>query len=79
MKSGTTYSNWDHRIMGVNMLSGWRPEGICNYNSCLHGGEGDMDVNRIQGCIQSVSKSRMRVGTTSVKQSKKYQHVIRWK
>ena len=42
----------DHRDAGTHMLSGQRLESICNYSSCLHGEEGDRDVNMTQGCIQ---------------------------
>jgi len=51
MKLGTTYRDWDHRVMGMHMLSGQRLKGICNYGICLHGEEEDGDVNRTQGCI----------------------------
>jgi len=61
------------------MLLGWRPEGICNYDSCLHGEEGDRGANMTQGHIQSVSESGMRAGmhATTVEQSKKHQFAIR--
>jgi len=43
-------------------LLGQRPEGICNYSSCLHGGRGDRDGEQGTGCIQSASESGMRAG-----------------
>jgi len=49
------------------MLLGQRMESIWNYSGCPHGEEGDRDVNRPQGNIQSVSELGMRAGmhTTS--------------
>jgi len=64
------------------MLLGWRLESICNYGGCLHGVEGDGDVNRRLRCIQTVSKLGMRAGmctTPTAEQSKEYLHAIRWK
>jgi len=68
-----------HRVTGTNMLSGWRPESICNYGSCQHGEEGDGDVNMTQRCIQLAFGSGMRAGThtTAAEQSKKHYHAIR--
>src|SRR5882724_13501169 len=43
---GTTYREWNHRVAGTSMLSGRGLGGICNYGGCLHGHEGDGDVNR---------------------------------
>jgi len=56
------------------MLSGQRLEGICNYGGCLHGGEGDEDVNTAQGRIQLASELVMRAGThiTTAEQSEKH-------
>ena len=42
------YREWYHRVAGTCKLSGWRLEGICNYGSCLNGGEGVRDANRAQ-------------------------------
>ena len=40
-----------HRFARTHTLLEWRPEGICNYGSCLHGGEGDRDANRSHGSL----------------------------
>ena len=63
------------------MLSGWGPEGICNYGGCPHGEEGDGGINRTQGHIQSISEPGMTAGmcATAAEQSKKSQSEIRWK
>jgi len=54
------------------MLSGWRPEGICNYVAVCMGGETGMQTG-YRGWHAIVSKSVMRAGmhTTAVEQSKK--------
>ena len=41
----------ENRTTGLqgHMLSGCRPEGICNYGSCPHRGRGDGDANKEQG------------------------------
>ena len=54
-------------ISGLRLMYGSKSHGdtyairteehICNYSGCPHGGEGDGDVNRTQGCIQLDSKS----------------------
>ena len=44
------------------MLSGQRPESICNYGGCLHGGGRDGDANRALWHIQLASESGMRIG-----------------
>ena len=49
-------------VTGTSKLSGQSPGGTCNYGSCLHGGEGDGDVNKAWGCIQLASKSGLRTG-----------------
>ena len=56
------------------MLSGWMLEGICNYSGCPHWGEGDRDVNRAQGHIQSASESGMSIEMcrTTAEQSEKH-------
>jgi len=50
------------------MLSGWRPEDICNYDGCLHGEEGDRDANRTPECIQLASKLGIRAGMCITRQ-----------
>jgi len=56
------------------MLSEWGLEGMGNWGSSPHGGEGDEDVNRAQELIQSVSESGMSIEThrTTVEQSEKH-------
>ena len=70
---GELLRDYNHRGTGTRMPSGWMLESICNYSGCLHGGKGDGDANRTQGCIQSAAKPGMRAGTctTTVEQSKK--------
>ena len=34
---------------------------MCNWDGCPHGGGGDRDENKAQGCIQSVSKLGMSI------------------
>ena len=53
---------WNHRVAGTHTLSGQSPESICNYGGSPHGGGGDGDVNKAQGCIQSASKLGLRPG-----------------
>src|SRR5882724_748058 len=49
-------------VAGTSKLSGWSLGGTCNYGGCPHGGEGDGDVNKAQGCIQSASELGLRTG-----------------
>ena len=45
----TTYREWNHQVSGTCTLLGQSSESICNYGSCLHGGERDGDGKRVQG------------------------------
>ena len=69
----TTYREWSHRVSGTHMILGQRPEGICNYGSCPHGGGGG-DANREQGRIQLATEFGMRIGMcrTTAEQSEKH-------
>src|SRR5882724_4634209 len=58
----TTYREGNHRVAGTSNLSGRRPEGVCNYGGCLHGGAGDEEENGVQGHIQLASELGMRIG-----------------
>ena len=55
------------------MLSGQRPESICNYGSCLHWGERYGDANSTQGHTQLASESGIMAGMhpTTAEQSKR--------
>src|SRR5882724_7009406 len=58
----TTYRDLNHRVAGTRMLSERRLKSICYWGGYPHGGEGDRDANRIQGCIQSASELGLRTG-----------------
>ena len=59
---GTTYKKENHRVAGTSKLSEWSLRGTCNYGGCPHGGEGDRNATKVQGCKKSASKSGLRPG-----------------
>jgi len=52
MKSENYLRDWETAGFQGHMLSGWRPESICNSVGCATWGRRDGDVNWIQGHIQ---------------------------